>query len=291
MAPPNGPWQNPSSHPRERPIDDRLLQGSLAATLTPRRRPARWLVPLCVLAGWFAVAAVIRIRHLGASGAPALAVGSQVENRFVEIAQAALLGLACVLCLWAMVRGGRRNADFTWWIAPAFICFFMFWREIEIDERYFHAHAFSWNYLISSSHHDTAWTDRLILAVPSIFLTLVVAVLCLRHARLLLPSLTRRDLRVGLFLLAAGLALYLVAQVYDRGHGLLARHGISLPGFVSHRDDFWEETLELAGALAIFMGILDLVRRRPIIPGTLAKARTALAARRSPEAPTHTTGT
>jgi len=240
---------------------------------------ARWIVPLCVLVIWLATATAIRIWFRSHGELPAPVKGNQADGRVIEIAQATLLALACLACVWAMVRTGWRKADFYWWVAPAFICFFMCWREIEIDERYLGAHAFSWNYLISHSHHSTTTSQRLILGIPSLGLSLLVALLCIRHARMLLAALRQRHQRVGLVLFATGIGCYLLAQIYDRGHGLLSRHGIALPGFVAHRDDFWEEALELTGALAIFMAVVAWYRARPAIRGTVTEAREVLARR------------
>ena len=246
----------------------------------PAAGPLGWrLLPLVVLTLWFIAAAVIR--HLPLTGDyPVLArLGNPGENDPLEISQAALLGLGCLVCLWAMVRSGRRKADFCWWVLPAFICFFMCWREVELDERYFHAHAFSWNYLFSDTKHGTSMADRLLLGVPSLSLTLVVLWLTARRAGLLLRAIGQRHVRAGLLLFVGGIGIYLVAQVYDRAHGLSSEHGILLPGFRGHRDDFWEEALEVAGALAIFMGTVVWYRVRPTIPGTLAEARETLARR------------
>ena len=100
------------------------------------------------------------------------------ESSPVEIAQAVLHGLACLLCVVAMVRSGRRRADFYWWVAPAFIAFFMFWREAEIDSDLLGLgeNAFTWKYLFEG--HMPIW-KRLVLGVPSTSLAILVLVVCL----------------------------------------------------------------------------------------------------------------
>ena len=202
------------------------------------------------------------------------AVSDQVESRPVEIAQAVILGVACVLCLVAMVRGG---AGWSWWVGPAFICFFMCWREAEIDGRYLRYHAFSWKYLVDSR---LSIYMRLLMGIPSLATALAVVVICMVRARRLLALLRRRELRVGIWLFAAGLGFYLVAQGYDRAWGWAQHYGVHLPGFAGHRDDFWEEWFELIGAAAILMGVLNHFRRRAAIgaappPDTPAAAEEA----------------
>lgn len=168
------------------------------------------------------------------------------------------------MCLWAILCRGGRRGGYGWWVAPAFICFFMCWREIELDQRYFRVHAFSWKYLLDGR---TTIPERLLLGVPSLGISLVVLVVCLANARQIMATVKRRDLRVGVMLFAAGLGLYVVSQGYDRAWGWEQDYGLHLPGFRGHRDDFWEEWLELAGAASIFMGVLDHFRRRRMVEG------------------------
>jgi len=197
----------------------------------------------------------------------------QAEDRLIETGQAVLLGVGCLLCLWAMVRG---RAGYWWWVAPAFICLFMCWREIELDQRYFRVHAFSWKYLADGR---TPVSERLLLGIPSLGLSLVVLVVCLANARRIVATARRRDLRVGVWLFVVGLGLYLVAAGYDRAWGWEQDYGLYLPGFRGHRDDFWEEWLELKGAVAVLMGVLDHFRRRKSVgaapPGTSVAAEEA----------------
>ena len=183
----------------------------------------------------------------------------QAEDRGVEIAQAVFLGGAGLLCLVAMVC---CRAGYWWWVGPAFICFFMCWREVEVDDRYLGEHAFSWKYLIEAA---TPLEERLLLGVPSVGLALLVLVTCLVNVRPLLRTLRRRDLRVGVHLFALGVGFYLLAQVYDRAWGWVKAYSFYLPGFGGHRDDFWEEWFELIGAVAILMGVFDNFRRRDTI--------------------------
>jgi hypothetical protein len=179
------------------------------------------------------------------------------EGDFPQVLQAVLLGLGFVLCAWALARAGRAGGDWHWWVAPAFICFFMCWRETEIDEILWGENAFSWKYLWGDGE-DLPVRIRWLLGVPSIALALTVLVICAGRARLLLATLRRRDLRIGVLLFVGGIGLYLVGQVYDK----YADH---LPGIRVHRDDYWEEMIELAGAAAVLMGVLDGLVRRPII--------------------------
>jgi hypothetical protein len=200
------------------------------------------------------------------------------ESSLVEITQAVLHAAACLLCVTAMVRSGRRQADFYWWVAPSFITFFMFWREGEIDNDLLGLgeNAFSWKYLFEG--HMPIW-KRLVLGIPSTALALTVLHVCLKHVRLLLKTAERRHVRVSVVLFALGIALYALAQVYDRAWYLLHEFGWGLWGVRAHRDDFWEETLELAGASAILLSVLDAYWHRPIIRGTLAEAERAVARR------------
>jgi len=236
-------------------------------TLLRRDKPRaiRRIVPLSILAAILVVAAAVRL------SAPPDEPMDFKESSPIEISQAVLHGLACLLCLTAMVRSGRRRADFYWWVAPAFITFFMFWREAEIDSDLLGLgeNAFTWKYLFEG--HMPIW-KRLVLGIPSTALALTTLVVCLRHLRLLLETVRRPHVRVtvGLFLL--GIGLYAVAQVYDRAWYLLHEYGWDLWGVRGHRDDFWEEVLELAGAAAILMGVLDAFLHRPIIAGPLATA-------------------
>ncbi len=213
-----------------------------------------WTVPFLILLVMLGAGEVIRTLV-----AEETARRIQAEDRLVEIAQAVLLGGAAVLCLVAMVR---RRAGYWWWVGPAFICLFMCWREVEVDDRYLGNHAFSWKYLFEAA---TPLPERLLLGIPSVGLALLVLAICLVNVRPLLRTLRRRDLRVGLLLFAAGLGLYLLAQVYDRAWGWVKAYSFYLPGFGCHRDDFWEEWLELMGAAAILMGVLDYFRRRKAI--------------------------
>jgi len=231
----------------------------------------RWAVPSLIVLGIFAVAVFLRVR-MGPD-----AIRDFKEDSLPEIGQAALLGLGCMLCLWAMIRSGRRRADFYWWIAPAFISFFMFWREAEIDSDWLGLgeNAFTWKYLFEG--HMPIW-KRLVLGIPSTSLAIGVLVVCLKRVKLLAAALKRREVSVGVLLFAAGIGLYLVAQVFDRARYLLEEYGIEVWGVRAHRDDFWEEFLELAGAAAVFMGVLDHFRRRPVIPGALEEAEAALVA-------------
>jgi len=232
--------------------------------------PLRWLVPLTVLVAIFLAATAVRM------SAPLDQPTDFKESSPIEIAQAALHGLACLLCLVAMFRSGRRQADFYWWVAPAFITFFMFWREAEIDtDRLgFGENAFTWKYLFEG--HMPIW-ERLVLGVPSITLALTVLHVCRKRARLLLKTVERRHVRASVAFFLLGIGLYAVAQVFDRAHYLLDNYGIDLWGVRARRDDFWEEVLELAGAASIFMAVVEAFRRRPIIPGTLAEAERRVA--------------
>jgi len=227
--------------------------------------PLRWLVPLAILVAIFLVATAARWN------VPPDQPTDFKESSPIEIAQAALHGLACGLCLAAMIRSGRRQADFYWWVAPAFITFFMFWREAEIDSDWIGLgeNAFTWKYLFEG--RMPIW-KRLVLGVPSVTLALTVLHVCRKHARLLLKTAERRHVRASVAFFALGIGLYAVAQVYDRANYLLDDYGIAIWGVRAYRDDFWEEVLELAGAAAIFMAVVEAFRRRPIIPGTLAEA-------------------
>jgi len=228
-------------------------------------RAVRWAVPLAIVSAIFLVATAVRFLFT-----PEQPTDFK-ESSPIEIAQAVLHGLACLLCLVAMVRSGRRQADFYWWVAPAFITFFMFWREAEIDSDWLGLgeNAFTWKYLFEG--HMPIW-KRLVLGVPSTALAITTLVVCLRHLRLLVETVRRPHVRVtvGLFLL--GIGLYALAQFYDKAAYLLEEYEWDLWGVRAHRDDFWEETMELAGAAAILLGVLDAFLHRPIIPGPLAKA-------------------
>ena len=229
-------------------------------------RSARWVVPLSILAAILLVAGAARL-----STPPDEPTDFQ-ESSPIEIAQAVLHGLACLLCLAAMVRSGRRQADFYWWVAPAFITFFMFWREAEIDSDILGLgeNAFTWKYLFEG--HMSIW-KRLVLGIPSTALAITTLVVCLRHLRMLLETVKRPHVRVTVTLFLLGIGLYALAQVYDRSWYLMHERGWNLLwGIRAHRDDFWEETLELAGASAILMAVFDAFVHRPIITGPLAKA-------------------
>jgi len=235
------------------------------ALVREKASPARWLVPAMVLFTILAVAAAVRL-----SAPPDEPVDFK-ESSPVEIAQAVLHGLACLLCVVAMVRSGRRRADFYWWVAPAFIAFFMFWREAEIDSDLLGLgeNAFTWKYLFEG--HMPIW-KRLVLGIPSTALAITTLVVCLRRLGLLLATVGRPHVRVTLVLFLLGIGLYAVAQVYDRAWYLLQEYEWDLWGVRGHRDDFWEEVLELAGAAAIAMSVFDAFLHRPIIPGWLAMA-------------------
>ncbi len=228
-------------------------------------RAARWVVPLSILAGILLVATAVRF----------LVTPEQPtdfkESSPVEIAQAAFHALSCLLCLAAMVRSGRRQADFYWWVAPAFITFFMFWREAEIDSDWLGLgeNAFTWKYLFEG--HMPIW-KRLLLGIPSTALAITTLVVCLRHLPLLLETVRRPHVRVTVVLFLVGIGLYALAQFYDRAGYLLDEYGWDLCGVRAYRDDFWEETLELAGAAALLMSVFDAFIHRPIIPGWLATA-------------------
>lgn len=232
----------------------------------------RWAVPSLIVLGIFAVAVFLRVR-MGPD-----AMRDFKEDSLPEIGQAVFLGLGCVLCLWAMMRSGRKRADFYWWITPAFISFFMFWREAEIDSDWLGLgeNAFTWKYLFEG--HMPIW-KRLVLGIPSTSLAIGVLVVCLKRVKLLVAALKRREVSVGVLLFAVGIGLYLVAQVLDRANYLLREYGFRIWGVRAHRDDFWEEFLELAGAAAILMGVLDHFRHRPVISGALEEAEAALVAR------------
>jgi hypothetical protein len=228
-------------------------------------RAVRWGVPLVILAAIFLAAGAVRL------SAPPEASTDFKESSPIEIAQAVLHGLACILCVTAMVRSGRRQADFYWWVAPAFITFFMFWREAEIDSDWLGLgeNAFTWKYLFEG--HMPIW-KRLVLGIPSTALAIATLVVCLRHLRLLLETVKRPHVRVTVTFFLLGIGLYALAQFYDRAWYLLQEYEWNLWGVRAHRDDFWEETMELAGAAAILMAVFDAFTHRPIIPGALAKA-------------------
>jgi len=228
-------------------------------------RAARWIVPLAILTAILLVAGALRF------SAPPEEPTDFKESSPIEIAQAVLHGLSCLLCLTAMVRSGRRQADFYWWVAPAFVTFFMFWREAEIDSDLLGLgeNAFTWKYLFEG--HMPIW-KRLLLGIPSTALALTTLVVCLRHLQLLGETLKRPHVRITVTLFALGIGLYALAQFYDKAWYLLQEHGWNLWGVRAHRDDFWEETMELAGAAALLMSVFDAFVHRPIIPGALAKA-------------------
>jgi len=236
-------------------------------TVLVREKPraARRVVPLSILAVILLVATAVRL------SAPPDEPMDFKESSAVEIAQAVLHGLACLLCVVAMLGSGRRRADCYWWVAPAFITFFMFWREAEIDSDILGLgeNAFTWKYLFEG--HMPIW-KRLVLGIPSTALALTTLVVCLRHLRLLLETVKRPHVRVSVGLFLLGIGLYAVAQVYDRAWYLLTEYGWDLWGVRAHRDDFWEEILELAGAAAILMSVVDAFLHRPIIAGPLATA-------------------
>lgn len=233
------------------------------------RGHARWAVPLALIVAWFMAAVFLRAMMVG-SGENCIATWRPSgESELLEICQSIMLGAALLLCISALTRSGPRRAEFYWWVVPGFICLFMFWREIEFEDHFIDAHAFSWKYLFDD---ELPLAGRLLLGIPTLTLSLTVLVVCLRHVRLLLTTIRRRDLRIGTLLFLAGLGFYLVAQVYDRAYGLATEHGIMLPGFLGHRDDFWEEATELAGAMAVLLGVIDHFIRRPIVAGTLAEA-------------------
>ncbi|MFO8012734.1 MAG: hypothetical protein R6X20_05440 [Phycisphaerae bacterium] len=244
-----------------------MASESTPVTVLRRDKPrtVRWIVPLSMLAAIFLVATGVRF----------LATPEQPtdfkESSPVEIAQAVLHALACLLCVAAMVRSGRRQADFYWWVAPAFITFFMFWREAEIDSDLLGLgeNAFTWKYLFEG--HMPIW-KRLVLGIPSTALAITTLVVCLRHLPLLVETAKKPHVRVTLALFALGIGLYALAQVYDKAAYLQEEYGWDLCGVRAYRDDFWEETMELAGAAAILMSVLDAFRHRPIIPGPVAKA-------------------
>lgn len=243
---------------------------SVGAAEAQTESPLRWLAPLAILVAIFLVAMAVRW------SVPPDQPTDFKESSPIEIAQAVLHGLACLLCLAAMIHIGRRQADFYWWVAPAFIAFFMFWREAELDSDLMGLgeNAFTWKYLFEG--HMPIW-KRLVLGVPSITLALTVLHVCRKHAPLLLKTAERRHVRASVAFFVLGIGLYALAQVYDRAYYLFHDHGISVWGVRAHRDDFWEEVLELAGAAAIFMAVVEAFRRRPIIPGTLAEAERRIA--------------
>jgi len=229
-----------------------------------------WTAPVLILLVMLGVGEAIRMLV-----AEETARRIQAEDRAIEIAQAVLLGGAGVLCLVAMVR---RRAGYWWWVGPAFICLFMCWREVEVDDRYLGEHAFSWKYLFEAT---TPLPERLLLGIPSVGLSLAVLVVCLAKARRIIETLKRRDLRVGVLLFAAGLGLYMLAQAYDRAWGWSQKYSLYLPGFHGHRDDFWEEWFELIGAAAILMGVLNHFRRRAGV-GAAPPTDTPVAAEETP---------
>jgi len=231
--------------------------------------PTRWMVPFTVPVAILFAAWAVRLTM------PADMSIDFKESSLIEIGQATLHGLACLLCVVTLLRNGHRRADFYWWVAPAFITFFMFWREAEIDSDLLGLgeNAFSWKYLFEG--HMPIW-KRLVLGIPSTALALTVLHVCRKHARLLLKTVERRHVRVSVALFALGIGLYAVAQVYDRAWYLMHEYGWNLWGVRAHRDDFWEESLELAGAAAILLSVIDAVWHRPIIRGTLAEAERAV---------------
>jgi len=242
----------PSPFPREKPT------------------PTRWILPFVVPAAILFVAFAIR------QTMPADMATDFTESSLIEITQATLHGVACLLCVIALVRSGRQKADFYWWVAPAFITFFMFWREAGIDSDILGLgeNAFSWKYIFEG--HMPIW-KRLVLGIPSITLALTTLHVCRKHIRLLLKTVERRHVRLSVALFALGIGLYAVAQVYDRAWYFGREFGWNVWGFRAHRDDFWEECLELAGASAILLSVVDAVWHRPIIRGTVAEAERAVA--------------
>ncbi len=229
----------------------------------------RWAVPLGVIL-WLAVSsAVARLLVYPAAG------WDYSEWDAPQIAQALFLAAGCGLGVAAMVASGTRRADFYWWVLSAFICFFMLWREIELDEALLGAHAFSWKYLWGG-RGNLPWANRLVLGVPSLALAAAVAWTVLRHGRLLVATARRPEVRVGLVLFVAGVVLYGIAQGCDKALGLAERHDVHVPGFRGGRDDFWEETIELAGAMCIFLGVLDTFLHRPAMPGPRAEVESSL---------------
>jgi len=218
--------------------------------------------------GWAWAASAGILLGMLAAGVPVRAVASyettrwlSIEDGVFEMAQAGLLVLATVLCMTAMVKG--RGGEWRWWVVPTFICFFMAWREIELDNRYLGENAFSWKYLLG--YEPVAPWARVVMGVPSVGLSLLVLIHGVRHGRALARTIRRRRLRHGVVLFLAGIGLYLAAQVYDRAWGFVEDYGIFLPGFRAHRDTYWEELLELAGAVAVAMAVIRHFRLRPLM--------------------------
>jgi hypothetical protein len=239
--------------------------------LIPEKRdPWTWRLPAAIAAAVLVAASFVRA-YVGDAAIERL----WDEDRPVELAQAALLGAAMLLSVYVMVRNGPRRAEFPWWLMPAFITFFMCWRELDLDSRTLGENAFSWKYLWGGGR-DLPIRNRLILGIPSLALAGTVGALLARDIRLLWRTVWRKDLRPGIATFLAGIGIYLLAQLYDKAGKLQQEHGLWLPGFEGHRDDFWEEALELAGAALIFMAVLGHFLRRPLVPGSVRPYRALL---------------
>jgi|GEM_PF-3499361 len=178
----------------------------------------------------------------------------------LQLAQAAVLTLACLLLVVRLSRRGLRNPASPALAVLATLLFAFAWREIEIDNELWNVHAFSWKYLWSK---DVPWTVKCGLGIPSLGLVIALTTYLLRTGPQRLLASLSQVCRQGVCLLLVGIAAMGIGQLWDKGRTIAKHCGIDHfmhSELETSPNPLPEETLELVGELLLLFAALEILR-------------------------------
>lgn len=171
----------------------------------------------------------------------------------LQLVQAGVLVAALVIMLRHLARLGFRHHDSSVAVVLGFLVLFLTLREIEVEHHLWRVHAFSWKYLVRP---DVPLGVKLGLGIPSMALALAVLLYLLSQAPLRMRPILGRWRAPSLQLLAVGIGVLTVSQLWDKSSWLA--HSFGLTAFRSSaRDPAPEEILELIGELLLLFCVVE----------------------------------
>ena len=132
------------------------------------------------------------------------------------------------------------------------LCFFLFWRELDIDKEIFSARMFSWNYLYDD---DLSFIEKAGLFLTS--LTLIFTWIRMMYVR---RSYIKKEFNEfikskAFWWLVMAIGVLAVAQLWDKADSVQRNFGITIP--VEGNDPFPEEMMELIGGTLLMFAVLS----------------------------------